>query len=164
MANGLILLAKDTFSTVSSVSFDNIFSNTYDQYKIVVNAKTSSAGDGMAVRLRVGGSDNSTSSYVRQYLWGTNTSAVGAVASSQNTWRFSGFGTTENVTIFELSNPFQTEYTTAICNTLTAPNGNIELWNWGWGFNGTTSFDGLTFLGESGATLTGSVAIYGLAK
>lgn len=164
MANGLILLAKDTFSAVSSVSFDNVFSNTYNQYKIVVNAKTSSVGDGMAVRLRVGGSDDSTSNYVRQYLWGTSTSAVAALASSQNTWRFANFGITENVTIFELANPYQTEHTTAICNTLNAPSGNIELFNWSWGFNGTTSFDGLTFLGESSATLTGSVAIYGLAK
>lgn len=161
---GLVLLAKDTFTTAATVSFDSVFSSTYDQYKIIVNAKTNSVGNGVAVRLRVGGSDNSTTSYVRQYLWGTGTSKVGLVESSQNNWRFAVFGITENATIFELSNAFQTEYTTAICNTLTEPSGNIQLFNWTWGFNGTTSFDGLSFFGESGSTLTGSITIYGLAK
>ena len=63
---GLDLITTQTFSAVSSVSFNNCFTATYENYRIVVNAVGStdgSSGVPIRFRFRSGGSDYTASTY-----------------------------------------------------------------------------------------------------
>jgi len=164
---GLVLLAKDTFSNVTSVSFDNVFSNTYKQYKLITVA-SSSGPNNIRLRLRAGGSDNSSANYARQYLVGTSTSVVAGRETSQTSWN--GVGRVENgiemVSICEILNPFQTAYTSASNLLILNPTGSIEVLGLAYGITVTTSYDGFSLAPSdfSGTLFSGTVTLYGLAE
>ncbi len=62
-ATGLVLVNKTTFSSASNVQTDNVFSSTYNNYKMFVNLSASSAQGQMRLRLAAGGTVNSSSNY-----------------------------------------------------------------------------------------------------
>ncbi len=163
MATGIKLLAKDSFTTVTSVSLNNVFSNTYKQYKIVTDVE--SAGNANVLfRLRASGSDNSSTNYRRTYLVGTSTSVVGANETSQTVW--SGFGRAESgvrqCNITEVLNPFQSTNTTAYSSFVPAASGSLEVIALCYDISVTTSYDGFTIApGFDATTFTGTVSVYG---
>ena len=161
-ASALTLLNTTTFSAVASQSINDVFSATYDNYKIVLNA-TNTGGYSNAIRFRVGGSDNSTANY--------NWSQV-ARGSNQNTVEgFSGSNVTSgelgnqypnaNGQIIDVFNPFladETLYTTMICSL----SGSTQILRIiGGALNLTTSFTGFTIF-PSSLTITGTVRVYGV--
>jgi 23S rRNA-/tRNA-specific pseudouridylate synthase len=163
---GLVLLAKDTFTSVSSVQFDNVFSATYKQYKIIVNALGSTTTTSLNFRLRVGGSDNSSTNYQRQLITGNNTTVSAARLTSETSWvAFAGAvkSTEKNIVVCEVLNPFQTTYTSGTRSNQYETSGNIELQVGAFGITVTTSYDGFTILPGSG-TITGTITVYGLAE
>jgi hypothetical protein len=153
------VLAKQDYSAVSSVSFDNVFNSTMKEYKIVVNSLGTIASD-ISYRLRVGGVDNSSSVYNSQYSQFDSTSR--AAATDQATFNFMGRSNTDvkNITVFEILNPFQTEYTTSFVMNTANGVGNIYNSNAGQGIDVNTSYDGITIRVGSG-TFTGTATIYG---
>ena len=153
------VLAKQDFSAVSSVSFDNVFNSTMKEYKIVVNSSSSEATD-IGYRLRVAGVDNSSAVYNSQYSQFASTSRV--AATDQLTYNFMGRNDTDvkNITVFEILNPFQTEYTTSFVMNSAQSVGNIYNSNAGQGVDVNTSYDGITIRTVSG-TFTGTATIYG---
>jgi hypothetical protein len=162
---GMDLISTQTFSAVTSVNFDNVFSNTYVQYKIVIDATTTTGTYG-SVRLRVGGVTNSSGIYNRQYFYAGSTTVAGARSTSGTSWDGIGAsdGTSRMMGLFEIMNPFQTMYTSAFyldnyARSLQEINLNAL------GTTATTSFDGFTFLNlTGGATFTGSISVYGFYK
>lgn len=62
-ATGLTLVNKTTFSSVANIQTDNVFSSTYNNYKMVVNLSASSGQGQLRLRLATGGSVNSSSNY-----------------------------------------------------------------------------------------------------
>ena len=166
MATGLILLAKDTFSAVTSVSIDNVFSATYKQYKIITNASGSTAAN-ISMRLRVGGVDNSSANYGRQYMVSTGTSVVGGRETSQTVW--SGIGRVESgikqINITEVSNPFQSVAASAVSSFIPSPTGSLEAIALVYNMSVTTSYTGFTIApGFDATTFTGTVTVYGLVQ
>lgn len=153
---GLVLLAKDTFSAASSVQFDNVFSNTYKQYKIIFNETNNIT----YARLVTSGTPNTGSIYLRQRIEASSTSVSGARATETSWTEISGSYAT---TIFEILNPFQSTYTSAISLSAYSVTSNIVLNTRAFGTTGTTSFDGIYFFPPSG-TITGTITIYGLAE
>lgn len=166
MATGLILLAKDTFSAVTSLSIDNVFSATYKQYKIVINA-SGSTGANIMMRLRVGGVDNSSGNYGRQYLVGANTTVSGGRETSQTYW--SGLGRVESgikqINILEVLNPFQSVTASAIAGVTVFASASIETVANAYNISVTTSYTGFTIApGFDATTFTGTVTVYGLVQ
>ena len=164
MPSGLILLATDSFTAVTSVSLNNVFSATYKQYKIVTNVSGSSAAN-VSFRLRASGTDNSSTNYIRRYIVGTSTSVVTARETGQTVW--SGFGRAEvgakTINITEILNPFQSTYTSAFTSFIPTPTGNLESLSAVFTSTVTTSYDGFTISpGFDATTFTGTVAVYGL--
>ncbi len=153
------VLAKQDFSAVSSVSFDNVFDLTMKEYKIVVNSSSSVDTD-IGYRLRVAGVDNSSAVYNSQYSQFTDNSR--AAATDQTTYNLMGKNSTDvkNIIVFEILNPFQTEYTTSFTLATAASVGNIFSATAGQGVDVNTSYDGLTIRTVSG-TFTGTATIYG---
>jgi hypothetical protein len=160
---GLVLLAKDTFTTVSSVSFDNVFSATYKQYRIITNISSASAGYSY-MRLRASGTDNSSANYFRQFYAANGGTGSAARSSSQTTWAgITEMNTYSNIQIIEVNNPFQSTYTSAINLSNDTSAGNIVWFSNVFGMNVTTSYDGFTIKPDS-STISGTITVYGLAQ
>lgn len=153
-----------TFSGASSVSINNAFSSTYDNYKIVLEVTTASATGYITSRLRASGSDNTTSNYscsmfvIQHGTSGTNNDNGGTGQTSFNKFGYVSTGSKEywDITLF---NPFKTNET-AYCAGV-VPIYAAEDWFTGGRFNATTSFDGITFAPASG-TFAGTIRVYGL--
>jgi len=159
---GLILLAKNTFSGVSSVSFDNVFSATYKLYKIVTNFSGSGAYTYM--RMRAGGSDNTSTNYNRQFLVGNHSTITAGRSTSVTRWDgVTELNTTGNIALIEIINPFQSAYTNAISKMSEYNSGNIIFISGTFGLTVTTSYDGFTIAPDT-STITGNITVYGLAQ
>jgi hypothetical protein len=150
-----------SFSGASSVSLNNVFSSTYDNYRIVCDF-VGSTTIATYIRLRVAGADNTSSNYNRQYLLANNTSISGG-RSTISLWAMTNAtSTTRGAYVMDVFNPFLTQVTGAVSQQLGNYNGtstfalNLE----GHGFNTATSFDGFTFFTDTG-TASGTISVYG---
>ena len=150
-----------TFSGASSVSLNGVFSSTYDNYRIVCDF-TGSTTIATYIRLRVAGTDNTSSNYNRQYLLANNTSISGGRATIALWAMTNATSTTRGAYVMDVFNPFLTQVTGGVSQQLGNYNGtstfalNLE----GHGFNTATSFDGFTFFSDTG-NMTGTIAVYG---
>jgi hypothetical protein len=161
-AGGLVLLNTTSFTAQSTVSIDNVFSSTYKAYKIVFDCLPSTTLD-LGMRLRVGGSDNSTSNYNRQYLLGNSTTVAAARSNGQTSWAING-GASAHRQLHEMLvvNPNQTlstgAYLAASAN-YDNTSANIAIIN-NYSFSATTVFTGFSIITSTG-NLTGFVSVYG---
>jgi hypothetical protein len=159
-------ITTQTFTDVSSVSLNDVFSSTYDYYEVNFSMVGSTTAQPLITRLRVSGADNTSSIY--------------------STATFTG--NTDNASFFFSQGSFTTSIPMGAVETAGPCQGRIALFNpfatqitgWeggaGWKtgsearnrqFTGqssvTTSFTGISFIPSSG-NITGSVSVYGLAK
>ena len=158
---GLVHVATQSFSAVSSVSLNGVFSATYDSYFLTIDF-TTSAGATLNMRFRVSGSDDSSANYGYVVL---RTSSLGSAFDlrSENRTQTSavltqstGAGINFNA-ISTITKPFASSVTGGIVYLLNNV-GNLE--RGGFGFNNSTSFDGFTIFPGSG-TITGTLRVYG---
>ena len=154
-----------TFSGASSVSLNGVFSNTYNNYRIVVEAKTASGAGNIGARMRASGTDTTSGNYFRQALIAANTSVSASRNNSATSWD-NVVTYMDNVmgyaNILEIRSPFQSgTYTTVVSTTAhNAAGGSNEVWLMSHGINLTTQFDGITFI-PSTSTISGNIAVYG---
>jgi hypothetical protein len=164
VSSGLTLINTTSFSGVSSQSFDDVFSSSYNTYKIMTNVSASTTSN-LNMRLRVSGADTSSGIYRRQRIEASSTTVSGLRAVDETSWlaAFEAQTTTANATAsnnFEIYNPFETKTTTALMTQPTASTGNISLQIWTFGINNTLSYTGFTLIPSSG-TISGSVSVLG---
>jgi len=149
-----------TFSGASSVSINDVFSATYDNYLILTNLSTTTADD-LSIRMRVSGSDNSSSNYRNGliYVGAYNNQAFGSVNNSV-TSSFGGlvYGDTTTALSSQVNiyNPFNTAYTKS---TWIGAGHNFV--SGGGVMTVNTSYTGLTLRTLNGGSMTGTVAVYG---
>ena len=160
-SSGLNLIVTDSFSAVSQITKDSLFSSTYDNYRILIEF-TASATSSFNFYFRSGGS-NITSGYARQTLGSTGTtvnaarttgSGEGTVANSCDTGR--------NFIILDIASPNLTQrkgvISEALCTASTVINErymNVS--------DSTSSCDGIYLFPNTG-TITGKVSYYGYGK
>jgi hypothetical protein len=154
---------KVTYSTATSVSVNGCFSSQYTNYMVVMDYDASSASANLHIRLRVSGTDDSTSNaYVLQKLTMNSTTVSGARNTST---QWDTIGTFANVATnaFKMNvyRPFLADTTAfdshssdSYLNAYTIIGNGTHTQN--------TSYDGFTFICSSG-TITGSIYVYGLA-
>lgn len=162
--SGLVLLNTTSFSAVSSQSVSDVFSTTYDNYKIFVD-QVGTADSDLNWRFRVSGSDDSNANYQFQF---SDFTTVSTYVSNRTTNGTSGRITPLNnglrsrteITVYA---PFLSRTTGWFSQSQktdsTAPTTAI----FSGVFNATTSFTGFTLLPQSG-TVTGTISVYGLNK
>lgn len=152
-------------SGVSSQSFNNVFSATYENYKILFALTATSASPGVNLRLRVGGVDASGGNYQGGGFFNRNTAATLFGQDLLNGTYFelgnADSGQTSNRYTMECLSPFLAQRTalqifTAGFEAGGAPYGRVQLSN----HNLSTSYDGFTILPTTG-TITGKVSVYG---
>ena len=157
-AGGLVHINTTTFSAVSSVSLNNVFSSTYDYYQILCNLQGTN-NTAVAYRLRVGGVDALGNDYVRQLLEATGTT-IAASRSTSSASLVSGVETTSfsafNATIFNPNKTVPTKISSFSDNGLIG----AYLTMYVNGHSLTTAYDGFTLFPAAG-TFTGTIRVSG---
>ena len=156
---------KVTFTTVSSVSLNDIFSATYDNYKFVLNLdSTSSTSHDTVFRLRVGGADLSSASYNGSVIILNSASSVsGSYSATRTSWGIADAAIGQGVTYFmEIGNPFRTTGKhTALWNNWGLASGNDSAKWYSGQVAAGTSYTGFSIVNVGTGTLTGSISVYG---
>jgi hypothetical protein len=152
-----------TFTGVTSISLNGVFSSLYDNYQIILNA-FGSATFTAQLRLRVGGVDNTTAnSYSSQRLSARDTTpASGKVTSTS--FDYSYLGTDDrDFSTGNIARPFLAA-TTRITSSCTPTGTSLSLSDlaiFAGYHNQTTSYDGFTLTASTG-NMTGTIRVYGL--
>ena len=166
-AGTMILLNTTSFSGASSTSINDVFSSLYNNYKIIIGL-TSQTGGGtdIALRMRISGSDNTTSG---NYRWSghyvaSNGSAVSGVFSgaSESAFRIGEMSEQGHIEI-TIFNPFASQETGFSGTNININSTPVE-YNFARGgiMIVTTSYTGFTIFPTSGGTITGTVSTYGI--
>jgi len=160
---GLVFLTTQTFSAATSVSLaDNTFTDAYDHYKMFMTLSSTPSAY-MIGRIRVAGSDNSTSNYAANQIQAAYASTtLGNDNQGINTNAFTvAFvdGNRTNISM-DLMNPKATAFTTLYSHSDRPGYGQQVN---GGVFKLTTSADSFSFIPQSG-NITGTVTVYGYTK
>ena len=155
---GMDLIATQSFSSSSIVSFNNCFTSTYENYKIVWTANSVSSLGTILLRLRASGTDNTTTNYGSSGVYALFAGTVsGTGYNAQNYWAIHYCANTSSQhRSIELMQP-QVAYNTSFGSV--GSNADANAYYAGW-FGATTQFDGFSILPGSG-TMTGTVRVYG---
>jgi hypothetical protein len=161
-ASGLTLITRQTYSSALTINVNDVFSSTYDNYKIVIK---NSAGTipGLSIRLRVSGADNTTSNYYSTVIEAVPSSVFGRFQTAGSSFlngdiAFKGTSTFS----IDIASPNLTQETTFVGLNMQEDNGFRSGTICGL-FNANTSFTGFSLYGASG-TATGVVTVYGYQK
>ena len=158
---GLQLISTQTFSGVSDVDFDSVFSDTYVQYKVVVDL-TASGGE-LRGQWRASGSDITAASYNQQNIFVNSSSNSAQRLTGQTLYQF-GNASAYDMLILEFMNPFQSTYASgAALVSINGDTGETAFRLQVYGYSATTSFDGIRLYPEFG-TFSGTISIYGYYK
>ncbi len=145
-------------SAVASQSINDVFSATYNNYKILVSNITGSTALTLNLRLRVGGADNSTaSSYGYLGLYAT-TSILYSAGNGTSLPSIVNVGATHPASsVMDVFNPFKTTRTSF--HTISR-NDDSNYFNAGGVHTQTVSYTGFTLIASTG-NMTGQVSVYG---
>ena len=161
---GLTFLASATPSAAASVSFDSVFSSTYQNY-LITGVLTGSADAGVQMRLRSGGSDYTSNGYNYTVLYNDTSSVSGTGGgTSQTSAKFANSGSSgTSVFASYFMNPFTAAPTGYMTNQTRFIGGSGARTDFYGGQNVSSSYDGLTLYPDSG-TFSGTIRIYGIAN
>ena len=160
-SSGLNLILTESFTAVGNIIRNNVFSSTYDNYRIVIEF-TASATSSFNFFFRQSGT-NFTSGYSRQTLGSTGTTVNAARSTSQSEVTVANScGTDRNFIIMDIASPFLLQrkgvISEALCTASTVINErymNVS--------DLTTDCDGIMLFPNTG-TITGKVSYYGYGK
>jgi hypothetical protein len=163
-SQGLTLINTTTFSGVTSISLNDVFSATYDNYKVYLNITNFTATPSITIRMRASGSDNSSSNYRYTGVRIQNTNGAQNNSFSNGDTYFpligSGTGGTSIFASLEFLQPFASQRTSYSTNAF--PQGGFSYMGNG-RMSVDTSYDGLTFISDDN-NIAGNINVYGLAK
>ena len=165
-AGGLTLINTTSFSGVASQSVNDVFSATYENYRIVLTGIVASGGEqNLSFRVRVSGTDLTTSTYIySEQSLGANGSSYNNTSTSATSIVLGRIGQTGYSSIFfDVAQPFLANRTTT--NSASASDGTTTFFkgNGAGLVANTTSYTGFTFF-PTGSTITGTVSVYGYNK
>jgi len=158
--NGTVTLG----SGISSISFNNVFSSTYQNYMITASElKGNGTGSYFGMRMRVNDTDNSSSNYKRVDLqsYSTTTATVSYINETRmlSLFSYDYNGNSDWSGLAYVYGPqSSTAYTTVIAISTTGTNQNINSYN----TTVTTSYTGFTLITGGGTVAGGKISIYGI--
>jgi hypothetical protein len=157
VAPGLVHINTTTFSAVSTLSLNSVFSAAYDTYEIQVRLDSvSAANPQLQMRLRASGTD-ATTNYLGFRLIQSSTTVQGSDNILGSTLWFLAQNSSTRATLVSatINSPFRAEKTVMVSHDSGSFNeffGNHH--------STASSYDGFTFLTDTG-TMTGTVRVYG---
>jgi hypothetical protein len=161
---GLTFLASSTPSAAADVTFDSVFSSTYQNY-LITGVLTGSADAGVQMRLRVGGVDLSGNNYSYTVLFNDTSSVSGTGGgTSQTSAKFTNSGSSgTSVFTSYMMDPFTAAPTGYMTNQARFIGGSQARCDFYGGTNLNNSYDGFKLYPDSG-TFSGTIRIYGIAN
>jgi hypothetical protein len=158
--SGFTLIDEVSYTSSTTINVDNVFSATYNNYKII-NTATAATATTFSMKMRVSSTDTSTN-YLTQLVYGTGgTVAAQANGLGTDEWLF-GDTTNAGITSMDIMSPYLAVETQglALAGYRDSTTGMIRMIFMSQSDN--TSFTGFTLL--SGSAATGKVSVYGYAK
>lgn len=164
-ASGLVRIATQTFSAVSSVSVNGCFTSSYANYRIVCTITAASIDDqNVSLRYRASSSDNSSSNYSSGGVVGTSGDVTAPVFQLNGTSHSSMTNTTTTANrsvgfTMDVISPQLAATTSAVVNGIgftSVTFGRFFVTT----HNVASAFDGFSLFPASG-TITGTIRIYG---
>lgn len=147
-----------TFTGVTVISLNGIFSSNYRNYRIIWQG-VSVAGTALNGRLRAAGSDNTASEYDGGGMYG-GTGAGNFLGSAQTSWQYNVSGTVYNHIITDFLSPNIATPTLTSMTTLQTTNlGTQYFASAGQNHRASTAFDGFTIILTQATT--GTITVYG---
>lgn len=154
-----------TFTGVTSISLNGVFSSTYDTYRVILRLTAASVNNSPTIRLRSSGTDT-TANY---YYGGTAVSAIGGQVNqigsnvaSFGTGAVSGtYGDFTSLSI-DVGAPMITARDKTINMILSTHDGTQPFWASIAGalLNTATAYDGFTYTASTG-NVSGVIRVYG---
>jgi hypothetical protein len=163
---GMVLVNKTDFSSVSSVSLNNVFTSAYANYRVSLTFTAITTGPAVFMRLRSGGSDNGSSYNTQTIEWyGTAVAAAQNANGDGTKWTLiQNLGTSNPQTtavVLDVLNPALALQTVSLMQGLMKTNSGVWVAMAASAVHdATSSFDGMTAI-FAGST-SGTVRIYGL--
>jgi len=158
-----------SFSGASSVSINNCFSSTYDNYRIIINPTAAVGTDAtLSFRYRASGSDISTTTYTGQRIVYFGTTIVASTNVTGNTLHSLSLISTSRANQYyaniEVHGPFlpRKKNFRVDINTVGEAGTFYSETHGGWN-DTTTSVDGFSIF-TSGTSITGIIRVYGYAN
>jgi hypothetical protein len=155
-----------SFTSASAISLNDVFSTSYDNYRLIANVSQSDSSVGMACRVRVSGSDLTSSTYkwARYFNFSNDAAYLGGNSNSTTSMDIPGGITDRSLIIFDIGNPFNLFNTHVQIRTsfLNSSSFSYNFTNTG-SVNNTLSYTGFTIFPSAG-TITGTISVYGYNK
>ncbi len=150
-----------TFTAVTSLSLNGVFSATYDNYVVSIRYVTSSLGPNVGLRLRVSGSDATGTNYTRQTLYADGTGVAGVRTSTVDIANiFVGASAQRSGDEGMIYGPFLAQ-PTAMRGSSANGYADAFLRYVAATHSLSTSYDGFTLIPEAGS-MTGALQVYGV--
>jgi len=161
-SSGLVWIGNTTFSATQTINVNDVFSTTYDNYRVIITASTATAND-LRLRLRVSGTDTTTNYNSQATLADDTTTVVRRNYTGTDDIQVGDVGTSASSMIFDVTRPFLTQMTGFVVQGFAYfGSTNIILSSFAAVQTDGTSFTGFTLLSANNAT--GTVSVYGYAK
>ena len=162
-------IKHQTFSSVTEVDVDDVFTTTYDNYRVFINVESSATKLGK-LGFRTGGSsgsDHTTSSlYHQQYRYIALGASGGDTHSGQNANNYfylGSFFSTDSAYVVDIMNPFLSKETIILSKGVGTNGTNYSYYAEG-AVGNNDSLTGLRVYASDSPNLTGSVSVYGYRK
>jgi hypothetical protein len=162
----VFIAASGAQSAQTNIAFNNCFSATYSNYKIIFDNLVQSAGANSQMRLRVSGTDNSSANYYSQRYEITGNTIGGVTIGGATYWSPSYIASsTDGVSIsMDIYRPFAAatlaNYQAARTDSTSAHygvGGSLYM-------NSATSFDGFDIVPASGTVSCTNIRVYGYSN
>ena len=153
-----------TFSGASSISLNDCFNSTYDNYRIVCHITNTSTADGLSMRMRVSGADNSTSNYNGARVESNSSASANRYFAGSTSFDINSTddGGVAHGFVLDLQAPFASNRTVGQIISMGQDSAaNYSARSGGYVFSATTSFTGFTIFPGSG-TIAGTIRVYGM--
>jgi hypothetical protein len=144
-----------TFSGVTAVSLNGVFTSTYSNYLVMFRSVPSTTSY-TQMRFRLSGTDT-TSSYQNTIIFNTLGSAPAGAGGGTSTIQISTNGSGENSNRIDVFSPNLPNITILTSNAFNSAGEQVITSG---SQNGTTQFDGFTLYQNTG-TINGTIRVYG---
>ena len=165
--NGLVLISSTNASTATDITFDNVFTSTYQNYKMILNNFKCDSGGDMRLTFRNGGSSGAdiTSKHDSRYYYISSSSGwiQGTASANANYVMLSnGTGTSSSYSFnIELWNPqVSTVATTGFMTGSWKDGGHLQT---GMSLDSLEEVTVVKLFASSG-TVSGDIYLYGYSK
>ena len=165
---GLTLINTTSFSGVASQSVNDVFSATYDTYRIIFYRDSAvTSGSGTSLRLRVSSTDLASGyNYAKQLVRSNNSFQTFYVTSETAMYLSDSSDSVGKAVIIDITNPFRstsgTDKTFQFSAMGLSSGFNYVGNTFGW-VDSATSYTGFSLINDTG-NMTGSVSVYGFNK